>query len=119
MTKKEIAIAFLKLASNGEVDEAFKHVHSDFKHHLIFFKGDRESLARAMAENAREFPEKTYEVMRALEDDDLVAVHGKVILAPKVYGLIHILRFRGDKIIESWEASQEEMKDAPNENGLF
>jgi len=72
-----------------------------------------------MEENARQFPDKTYEVLHALEDGDLVAVHGKVVLIPKVYGVIHIFRFKGDKIIESWEASQEELKDSPNENGLF
>jgi hypothetical protein len=42
-----------------------------------------------------------------------------VELAPTVFGVIHIFRFEGDKIIESWEASQEELKDSPNANGLF
>jgi len=120
MTKKEIAATFLKLASAGNVHEAYsKYVHPDFKHHLVYFRGDRESLAKAMEENARQFPDKTYETLHALEDGDLVAVHGKVVLAPKVYGVIHIFRFNDDKIIESWEASQEELEDSPNENGLF
>ena len=120
MNKKEIAILFLKSASSGRVREAYaKFIHPDFKHHLVFFKGDRESLRQAMEENARQFPDKTYEVIHALEDGDLVAVHGKVVLKPKVYGVIHIFLFRADKIIESWEASQEELEDSPNENGLF
>ena len=120
MNKKEIAATFLKLASSGTVRQAYdKYVHPDFKHHLIYFKGDRQSLLEAMEENARQFPGKTYEVLRTLEDGDLVAVHGKVVLGPKVYGLIHIFRFEGERIIESWEASQEELKDSPNENGLF
>jgi predicted SnoaL-like aldol condensation-catalyzing enzyme len=120
MNKKEIAISFLTSASSGRVREAYaKFIHPDFKHHLVFFKGDRESLLQAMEENARQFPEKTYEVLHALEDGDLVAVHGKVVRTPKVYGVIHILRFKGYKIIESWEASQEELKDSPNEHGLF
>ena len=120
MNKKEIAVAFLKRASSGDVREAFdQYVHPDFKHHLIFFKGDRESFLTAMEENVRQFPDKTYETLHALEDGDLVAVHGRVELAAKVYGLIHVFRFQGDKIIESWEASQEELKDSPNENGLF
>jgi hypothetical protein len=48
-----------------------------------------------------------------------VTVHGKVTLIPKIYGVIHIFRFEEDKIIESWEASQEALDDSPNENGLF
>jgi predicted SnoaL-like aldol condensation-catalyzing enzyme len=120
MTKKDIATSFLELASSGKVREAFdQYVHLNFTHHLVFFKGDRESFLKAMEENAREFPDKTYETIHALEDGDLVAVHGKVTLAPKVFGVIHIFRFEGHKIIESWEASQEELKDSPNENGLF
>lgn len=120
MTKKEIAVTFLKHASAGNVDEAYERfVHKDFKHHLLYFRGDRQSLLDAMKENARDFPDKTYEVLRALEDGDLVAVHGKIVLAGKVYGVIHLLRFEGNMIIESWEASQEELSDAPNEHGLF
>lgn len=120
MNKKEIAISFLKLASAGKVREAFdSFVHPDFKHHLVYFKGDRESFLKAMEENASQFPNKTYETMHALEDGELVAVHGKVELTPRVFGVIHIFLFKDNKIIESWEASQEELQDSPNENGLF
>ncbi|MHB1050724.1 MAG: nuclear transport factor 2 family protein [Bacteroidota bacterium] len=120
MTKKEIATTFLQLVSAGTVDEAFERfIRRDFKHHLLYFRGDRQSLLEAMKESAREFPDKTYEVIRALEDGDSVAVHGKVVLASKVYAVIHILRFEDDKIVESWEASQEELGDSPNEHGLF
>jgi predicted SnoaL-like aldol condensation-catalyzing enzyme len=120
MTKKEIAVSFLKDASAGKVQKAFDaYVHPAFKHHLLFFKGDRESFKKAMEENHQQFPKKTYETMHALEDGDLVAVHGKVKLASKVYGVIHIFLFKDDKIIESWEASQEEIDNSPNENGLF
>ena len=120
MKKKEIAISFLNQASSGKVREAYERfVHRDFTHHNVWFKGDRESFLKAMDENARQFPDKTYDVLRALEDGDLVTVHGKVGLAGKVYSVIHIFRFDGEKIIESWEASQEELKDSPNENGLF
>lgn len=120
MSKKESAISFLSLASSNRVSESFeKYIHPDFKHHLIFFKGDRNSFKQAMEENAREFPNKTYELMHALEDGDYVTVHGKVQFGSKTYGLIHIFRFEKEMIIESWEASQEDIPDSPNENGLF
>lgn len=120
MIKKDIATSFLELSSSGKVREAFeKYIHPDFTHHLVFVKGDRESFMKAMEENAREFPDKKYETIHALEDGDLVAVHGKVTLDPKIYGVIHIFRFEGDKIVESWEASQEALEDSPNEHGLF
>ena len=121
MNRKGIAKSFLELASSGKVREAYeKYVHSDFIHHNAYFKGDRESLLKAMEENAEQFPDKTYETLRMLEDGELVAVHGKVMLSQdSQWSVIHILRFEGDKIIEAWEASQEVLKDSPNENGIF
>ena len=59
--------------------------------------------------------------MRALEDGDLVAVHGRVRLTPSSpwIALIHIFRFHGNQIIEEWEAGQEVPEDSPNTNGAF
>ena len=55
-----------------------------------------------------------------LQNGNLVAVHGKVRLSPdSQWSVIHIFRFEDGKIIESWEASQEALKDSPNENGVF
>lgn len=53
------------------------------------------------------------------EAGDFVTVHGNVTLPPKIYGVIHTFRFEDDKIIESWEASQEDLENSPNEHGLF
>ena len=121
MAKKETAIDFLKLASSGKVREAYeKYVHPDFIHHNAYYKGDRKTLLVGMEENAKEFPDKKYETLHALEDANLVAVHGKVTLAPnKIFSVIHVFRFEDNKIIEEWEASQALLKDSPNENGMF
>jgi len=121
MNKKEIATEFLKLVSSGEVKEAYdKHVHQDFIHHNAYFKGDRKTLMNGMKESAQQFPDKKYETLRALEDGELVTVHGKVSnVFGKDWSAIHIFRFERDKIIEEWEASQENMEDSPNENGIF
>ncbi|PIT89235.1 MAG: polyketide cyclase [Candidatus Levybacteria bacterium CG10_big_fil_rev_8_21_14_0_10_36_7] len=120
MTKKEIAESFLKIASAGKVREAYeKYVHADFIHHNTYYKGDRETLLKGMEENTQQFPNKKYETLRMLEDGDLVTVHGKVTLGNKIFGVIHIFRFENEKIAEEWEASQEMLKDSPNENSIF
>lgn len=121
MSKKTIAIEFLKMASSGKVKEAYdRYVHPDFKHHNAYFKGDRETLMEEMEKNFHKMPNKTYETLRALEEGDLVAVHGKVSnVFGKDWSVIHIFRFEDDKIIEEWEASQEDIKDSQNANGVF
>ena len=121
MTRKQIAVEFLKMASAGKVREAFEaHVHPDFFHHNAYFKGDRESLLAEMEKNIKEYPSKSYEALRSIEDGDLVMVHSKVAGAfDKDWSVIHIFRFEGDKIIESWEASQENIRDSPNANGIY
>jgi predicted SnoaL-like aldol condensation-catalyzing enzyme len=122
MNNKEMAISFLRLASSGNVREAYEtYVHPDFRHHNPYFLGDRAALLAAMEENAATFPQKEFEAVRALEDGDLVAVHGRVRLTPRSpwIALIHIFRFKDNQIIEEWEAGQEVPKESPNENGVF
>ena len=121
MLKKDIATSFLQMVWSDTVSEAYeKYIHPDFIHHNAYFKGDRETLLRGMDESARQFPDKQCQVLRALEDGDLVAVHSKVALDPEqVFSVIHIFRFENEKIIEEWESAQEVPKDSPNENGIF
>src|SRR5690349_8214992 len=121
VTRKEIADSFLKLASSGSVQDAYaRHIHPQFRHHNAYFKGDRQSLLKGMEENAKQFPGKTYQTLRAVEEGDLVAIHGRVALAPDSHwSVIHIFRFEGEPIIEEWEASQDVPDESPNENGIF
>ena len=122
MNKKDSAISFLRLASSGKVREAYEtYVHPDFRHHNPYFPGDRAALLAGMEENAVTFPQKEFEAVRALEDGDLVAVHGRVRLTPSSpwMALMHIFRFQDNQIIEEWEVGQEVPQDSPNKNGVF
>jgi predicted SnoaL-like aldol condensation-catalyzing enzyme len=119
---KEAATSFLRLASSGNVREAYeKYVDPSFRHHNPFFKGDSESLMKGMAENAAKFPDKILKVLRALEEGEFVAVHSRVELKPNDRGiaLVHIFRFKGDRIVELWDVAQPEPEDSPNEHGMF
>ena len=121
MTKKEIAVEFLKLASSGRVREAYEtYVHPDFKHHNAYFKGDRESLLVAMEEAHKETPNKFLEVKHSLEDDGLVAVHSHVRQENGTdITVVHIFRFEEAQIIELWDIGIPIPKESPNENGAF
>jgi len=123
MSKKQIAISFLKLAGMGQVKEAYdKNVASDFIHHNQHFKGDRHSLMIAMEEAHKASPNKSIDVKQSFEDGSFVITHSLVMRQnpdARPIAVVHIFRFEGDKIVELWDLGQEIMKDSPNENGPF
>src|SRR5260370_22902984 len=119
---KEAAVSFLRLASAGKVKPAFEtYVGPGFRHHNPYFPGDAKSLMAGMKENAANFPDKVFEVQRALEDGDLVAVHSRVRLKPREPGIaiVHIFRFEGYLIAVLFDVGQPVPSDSPNANGMF
>src|SRR5437870_2162166 len=119
--KKETAIAFLKLAASGNLDEAYANVSPNFRHHNPHFKGDAGSLKAGMAEAHAKFPNTMLEVQHVFEGGDLVAVHSRVRHSrdtPEI-AVVHIFRFEDSRIAELWDVGQEAPKDSPNQNGMF
>jgi predicted SnoaL-like aldol condensation-catalyzing enzyme len=120
--KKDVAVSFLQLASSGRVREAYaKHVAPGFRHHNPFFVGDAQALMAGMEENARQNPDKSLSVVRALEDGDLVAVHSHVRQKPDDRGaaVVHLFRFEGDLIAELWDVGQPVPAQSVNAVGMF
>jgi len=119
---KDAAISFLKMASGGDVREAYsKFVSPNFKHHNPYFEGSAETLMTAMEENARENPAKTLDVKLAVAEGDLVAVHSRVRQNPDQLGaaVVHLFRFEDDRIVELWDLGQEVPGESPNQYGMF
>jgi predicted SnoaL-like aldol condensation-catalyzing enzyme len=119
---KDAAISFLKLASSGKVREAYsKFVGDGFKHHNAFFEGSAESLMAGMEENARQNPDKVFEVKRAIAEGDFVTVHSHVRLKPNDLGaaVVHIFRFQKGRIAELWDLGQPIPETSPNQYGMF
>jgi predicted SnoaL-like aldol condensation-catalyzing enzyme len=116
------ALIFLKLCAAGDSREAFRlYAGPGFKHHNIWFKGDADTIMLAMEESAKKNPDKIFEVQRALEDGDLVAVHSIVKQNPGDRGVavMHIFRFQAGKIAELWDFGQPVPENPVNENGMF
>lgn len=122
MTKKQRALDFLERAANGDSRKAFElYMSPNFKHHNVYFPGNADTIMLAMEDSAKMNPDKIFEVQRALEDGDLVAVHSRVRQSPEELGfaVIHIFRFEGERISEMWDFGQEVPEDMMNENGMF
>ena len=122
MSRRDIATAFLQQAASGNIRDAYaKHVAPNFRHHNPFFRGDAQSLKHGMEENAARFPNKRLEIMRTLEDGDLVATysHVQMLLGDRGIIVVHIFRFEGDRIAELWDIGQPVPEDSANENGML
>jgi len=119
---KDTAVSFLRLVGAGKIRDAYdRHVGANFRHHNAFFHGDRESLMKAMEENAAKNPNKLVDVKRTLEDGDYVAVHTHIRQNAQDHGgaAVHIYRFENDRIAELWDIAQPIPPDSPNEHGMF
>jgi predicted SnoaL-like aldol condensation-catalyzing enzyme len=120
MSKKEAAISFLKLAGTGQVQEAFERYTSpDFIHHNQYFQGSREALQQAMEAAHQTSPNKSIEIKLSYEDQDTVITHSLVVKHDMEIAVVHIFRFKDDKVVELWDLGQAIDKNSPNENGLF
>lgn len=121
-SNKDTAILFLKMASSGEVRESYsKFVAPTFRHHNPFFEASAESLMVAMEENARQNPDKTLDVKRAIAEGPFVAVHAHVRHKTGEPGaaVIHIFRFENGRIVELWDVGQIVPEESPNKYGMF
>jgi len=119
---KDAATSFLKMASSGNVDEAYeKFVGDRFKHHNAFFEGTTEALREAMKENALQSPNKVFEVKRVIAEDEFVVIHSHVRQNPADRGaaVVHIFRFESGKIVELWDLGQPVPEKSLNEHGMF
>ena len=115
-----MATAFLQLAGNGKVKEAFDtYTSDDFIHHNQYFQGNREALKIAMEEAHQNDPNKFIEIKYCYQEENTVITHSLVKKQKMDIAVIHIFRFRDNKIVELWDLGQVIEKDSPNENGLF
>ena len=122
MNNKHIAVSFLEMAASGKASEAYsKFVASDFRHHNPFFEGTAKALQAGMEENARQNPNKVFEVKRVIAEGDLVVTHSQVRQKPEDAGaaVVHIFRFENGKIVELWDLGQPIQDTSVNKNGMF
>jgi len=119
---KDSALSFLRMAASGQVREAYElYVGPGFRHHNPWFRGDAQSLMAGMLENARQHPDKVFEVKMALAEGDRVAVLSHVRQQPQARGaaVVHIFRFEAGRIVEMWDLGQPVPEESVNDNGMF
>ena len=118
---KEVALGFLKLVIEGQIDRAYdEFVDPLGKHHNIFTEAGFGSLKKGMREAHAKSPNKRFQVKQVLEDGDLVAIHSHLTLNPEMdLAAVHLFKVKDGKIIEMWDCAQPISPNSPNKDGAF
>lgn len=120
--RRKAAVDFLQSVVAGKIEDAYrKHVDANGIHHNPFFPAGMDALMKAMMENHAQFPRKKITVKNVVADGDLVAVHSHLVPKSGDAGMIvvHIFRFKGNKIVELWDCGEVIPSDSPNRDGAF
>ena len=126
--RKNIALQYFGLVSQGKFKEGLRFFSSDCKTHNPFIAGNMDVLTDAMnaanTEGSSKYPEAEFAVKNVLADGDLVAVHTQLLSSkskPGEGGLrqVHLFRFEDNKIVEYWDITQQILPNMPNSIGAF
>ena len=116
------AIAFYRTAYEGSPQEAVdKYVGAEYIQHNPLVADGTEPFIEYFERMASEYPGKSIEFVRAVAEDDLVALHThQVWPGGDEYVTMDFFRFdeRG-KIVEHWDAIQQIPETSANANTMY
>lgn len=119
---KENAISFYKMAYNGNPRKATElYVGAEYIQHNPVVGDGKEAFISYFEKMQNEYPDKSIEFVRAVAEDDLVALHThQVWPGNEEYVTMDFFRFdENGKIVEHWDALQEIPKTSANNNGMY
>ena len=119
---KENAIEFYKMSYNGNPRKAVGlYVGSEYIQHNPLVGDGVESFIEYFERMGKEYPEKNIEFVRAIAEDDLVALHTHQIWPGNdQYVTMDFFRFdENGKIVEHWDAMQQIPESSANGNTMY
>jgi predicted SnoaL-like aldol condensation-catalyzing enzyme len=119
---KKNAIAFYNTAYLGDPFKAVEqYVGAEYLQHNPLVADGKQAFIDYFSEMARDFPAKSIEFVRAVAEDDLVALHTYQIWpGNENYVTMDFFRFDDNgKIIEHWDSIQEVPDETKNGNLMY
>lgn len=121
MTNKEKAIDFYKTAYAGDPRQAAElYLGDEYIQHNPMVGDGAEPFIEYFERMHREYPNKSIEFVRAVEEGDLVALHTHQTWPDEEYVTMDFLRFdKNGKIVEHWDAIQKIEGKSVNGHTLY
>ena len=119
---KNNAIALYKMAYEGNPRKAVKlFVGREYIQHNPLVGDGVKPFIEYFEKMAEEFPEKSIEFVRAIAEDDLVALHThQVWPGGEEYVTMDFFRFdENGKIVEHWDSIQKIPKELAHNNTMY
>ncbi|MBT4793191.1 MAG: SnoaL-like domain-containing protein [Halobacteriovoraceae bacterium] len=119
---KENAISFYQMAYEGNPRKAVElFVGDQYIQHNPLVGDGKEPFIKYFEKMHAEYKEKSIEFVRAIAEDNLVALHThQVWPGEKEYVTMDFFRFdENGKIIEHWDSMQEIPEGSANENTMY
>jgi predicted SnoaL-like aldol condensation-catalyzing enzyme len=119
---KEKAIAFYRTAYLGEPAKAVAlYVGEEYIQHNPLVANGKAAFIEYFEEMSRLYPDKRIDFIRAVAEDDLVALHTHQIWPGNdKYVTMDFFRFNeAGKIVEHWDAIQQIPKETKNGNSMY
>ena len=119
---KQNAIAFYRTAYLGEPAKAVDlYVGAEYIQHNPLVGNGKVAFIEYFDEMAKAYPEKSIKFVRAVAEDDLVALHThQTWPGNEEYVTMDFFRFDEDgKIVEHWDSIQEVPRETKNGNTMY
>lgn len=119
---KQNAIAFYQMAYEGNPVQAVKlYVGDEYIQHNPIVADGPQAFIAYFERMKKEYPVKTITFVRAIAQDDLVALHTHQVWPDNdEYVTMDFFRFSDDgKIVEHWDSIQQIPKKALNTNKMY
>lgn len=119
---KKNAIAFYRTAYLGNPSKAVEeYVGEEYIQHNPLVANGKQAFIDYFEEMARDYPEKEISFVRAVAENDLVALHTHQIWPGNdAYVTMDFFRFdENGKIVEHWDAIQEVPNETKNGNSMY
>ena len=119
---KQNAIGFYRTAYVGDPSKAVdKYVGAEYIQHNPLVADGKQAFIDYFDEMARDYPTKSIEFVRAVAEDNLVALHTHQIWpGNEEYVTMDFFRFDDNgKIVEHWDSMQEVPNESKNGNTMY
>lgn len=121
-SNKKNAIEFYRIAYLGNPSRAVeKYVGDEYIQHNPLVADGKQAFIDYFEKMANDYPDKSIEFVRAIAENDLVALHThQVWPGNEQYVTMDFFRFdENGKIVEHWDSIQEIPSETKNGNAMY